>query len=176
MIIVGLDPGLHGAIAVHSTQNAAELITWDIPSLTVTKRGKKTGKGLEVDWYRYISILETVAKIGPGLAIVELVGPMRSPGGQVQGVGSAFTFGKVSGGQDQLLQYILKCRTVHPTPATWKRVMKVGTQDDDIYRRACELFPSARAAFAGPRGGVRDGICEAAMLAKYGEHILANGE
>jgi hypothetical protein len=175
VIVVGLDPGLHGAIALHSAENGSELMTWDVPTLTVSK-SKKSGKGLEVDWYRYILILETIAKTQPILAVVELVGPMRSPGGQAQGVGSAFTFGKVSGGQDQLLQYILKCRTVHPTPATWKRAMKVGTQNDDIYRRACELFPNARANFVGPRGGIRDGVCEAAMLAKYGEYILANGE
>ena len=90
---------------------------------------------------------------------------MSRPG---EGVSSAFKFGVVFGG----LRAITAAKGVPITlvnPSVWMKGMGVGRGSKEAsVIRASELFPTYAAEFRGPRGGIKDGVAEAALIAKYG--------
>jgi hypothetical protein len=172
MIVVGIDPGLHGAVAVLSFVQPGLppyiLDIFDMPTIAITKGAKNS---TAVDWPEYVNILEGVRLFGPKLLVFEKVGAMMKQGVK-QGTVSAFTFGATAGGQQQLARYILGCRMELAVPVVWKRTMKVGTADGDILTRTQYYFPGEDARWKTPRGRLLDGRCEAALLAAYGQYLM----
>ena len=175
-LIVGIDPGLNGAIALYSTVTRKIILVWEMPTLTLSKtKVRNSGKKTEIDWVAYCGILREIKTTYPQLLVIERVHAMparRIDGKATQGISSTFKFGETYGGQRELARHILGCRTEPAEPAAWKRKMKVGTENGDIYRRAASMFPEAERFFRGPRGGIKDGNCEASLLAAYGHTIL----
>jgi hypothetical protein len=174
-LIVGMDPGLHGALALYSAVTRTIIVAWEMPTLVLSKtKVRGSGKKTEIDWVAYCNILAEIRATYPSLLVVERVHamPAKAGGKAVQGISSTFKFGETFGGQRELARHILGCRIEMAEPAVWKRAMKVGTTDDDIYRRAASIFPEAERYFRGPRGGVKDGICEASLIAGYGHKLL----
>ena len=53
-------------------------------------------------------------------------------------------------------------------PAAWKKSMQVGSDKKQVCARASELFPDNTDLFYGSKGGPKDGVAEAALLALYG--------
>ena len=62
---------------------------------------------------------------------------------------------------------ILGFRIATPTPANWKASMHVTRDKGTSMREANHLFPNLREFLYGPRGGARDGIAEALLIAEY---------
>lgn len=171
MIVVGVDPGLHGAVAVLSFIQGVPpyiLDIIDMPTLAITKGAKNS---TSIDWPEYVNILEGIRLFGPKLLVFEKVGAMMKQGVK-QGTVSAFTFGATAGGQQQLARYILGCRIELAVPLTWKRTMKVGTADGDILMRTQNYFPGEDNRWKTLRGRLLDGRCEAALLAAYGQYLM----
>ena len=171
MIVVGVDPGLHGAVAVLSFIQGVPpyiLDIIDMPTLAITKGAKNS---TSIDWPEYVNILEGIRLFGPKLLVFEKVGAMMKQGVK-QGTVSAFTFGATAGGQQQLARYILGCRMELAVPLTWKRTMKVGTADGDILTRTQNMFPGECNRWKTQRGRLLDGRCEAALLAAYGQYLM----
>jgi hypothetical protein len=84
-----------------------------------------------------------------------------------QGVASTFKFGVVYGGMIGIAySHTEEVYTV--TPRTWKKHYGLDASKEDAVKLAAELFPSHANTFYGPRGGLKDGIAEAALIAKYG--------
>ena len=54
-----------------------------------------------------------------------------------------------------------------PMPHTWKQNMRLSADKTQSVERAELLFPEFT-GFRGPRGGLRDGIAEAALIAEWG--------
>jgi crossover junction endodeoxyribonuclease RuvC len=126
--VIGIDPGLSGAIALIRDGAYAEV--WDMPTM-----GRGTGKKQQVNSAEVARILR---ECPPCPAYMELVGSM--PG---QGVSSMFNFGKAAGavmGALAALQFPL----VEVTPQRWKREFGLGGKDKDIARTYCQqLMPTA---------------------------------
>ena len=53
-------------------------------------------------------------------------------------------------------------------PVEWKKAMRAPAEKKQSVARARELMPACSRLFAGPRGGIRDGVAEAAMIALFG--------
>lgn len=54
-------------------------------------------------------------------------------------------------------------------PTTWKKHFNlIGSMKDQSVAKAHERFPDHHHVLQGPRGGVKDGRCEAALIALYG--------
>ncbi len=62
---------------------------------------------------------------------------------------------------------ILGFRIATPTPANWKASMHVTKDKGTSMREANHLFPNLREWLYGPRGGAKDGIAEALLIAEY---------
>ncbi|AXQ70076.1 Holliday junction resolvase [Caulobacter phage CcrSC] len=150
--ILGVDPGVKGALALLDTTNWTIAIR-DMP-LEIGTKGKEkvSARGL----------LDAIAAAKPDAAFLEEV--YASP---QMGVTSAFSFGDGFGcTRTAILAY--GCVLWPIRPQVWKAAMKVPKDKKQATTRASQLVPAAHGLFFGPRGGAFDGRAEAALLALYG--------
>ena len=157
VVVIGVDPGTSGAIA-----------SWDGTTLAVAEMPivKATARGNEIAWSVVVDIFDVLFPIADH-AYVERVHSMPK-----EGVSSAFKFGSSYGG----IRAFLAARqipTTLVTPQQWKKALRVSKVKDAAVARACEIFPKDSGMFYGPRGGGKDGIAEAAMIAWYGYRELS---
>ncbi|HEY0834654.1 MAG TPA: hypothetical protein VGE72_12165 [Azospirillum sp.] len=156
MMILGVDPGLSGALALVS--DAGLECVEDVPTLEL-RRGGKTKR--EPDLVRLGAMVGGWAALGIDAAYVEQVNAM--PG---QGVSSMFAFGKVYGGILGVLA--AHCIPTHlVVPGTWKKAVgiKQGAGKDASRAKALQLWPAHGALFARVRD---DGRAEASLIGLYG--------
>lgn len=158
MIVIGVDPGISGAIARYNSSEASaatQLIIWDMPILEVNK--KKT-----ISPYLVANILKEAA----APVYIEKVAAMPN-----QGVTSMFNFGK---GFGVILGAAagLGLQTTQVTPQQWMKALKCQRGKDANRQRACELFPQYADMFARKKD---DGRADAALLAYYATFFVKNG-
>ncbi len=152
MVILGIDPGLTGALALLSDRG---IEVFDVPTLKARSRGR------EVNWPEVARWVDAAGHIDH--AVIETVG--ARPG---QGVSSMFKFGYVSGGLRGIVAAHFIPVTMAP-PQLWKRDMAVPKEKDGARARASELFPSHCDLFVR----VKDhGRAEASLIALWGRHTL----
>tara|TARA_R110002012_G_scaffold101260_2_gene240204 strand:+ start:485 stop:991 length:507 start_codon:yes stop_codon:yes gene_type:complete len=150
----GIDVGLKGAVALVSA-DGSKYEVHDIPTI-------KNGSKKEYDMWALNDLLKSFI-LGHGnlLFYVEKVGAM--PG---QGVTSMFRFG-MGYGIAQMAVVGAGHRLGLVRPQTWK----ASTMRDSAKSKgascavAHQLFP--RAELTGSRGGMKDGRCEALLIAEY---------
>lgn len=152
MLILGIDPGLSGAIAFLDAQTGT-LVVMDMPTVEVTRNGKNK---------REVSpalIADVIAGKGVAKAFIERVSAM--PG---QGVSSMFSFGRSVGVVEGVLA-AYEIPTTLVTPQAWMKAMNVRAGKDGSRERAMQLFPQYAEMFARKKD---DGRSDAVLIAKYG--------
>jgi len=152
--ILGIDPGLSGAIALYDP-DTGDLDVWDMPVHAITVNGKKKN---QLDLYQLGTLIDTIApKVK--MAFIEAVHSLPA-----QGVTSSFNFGFAAGAAQGAVAANLIPMTL-VAPATWKRAMRL-TADKDVSRqRASQLMPKHAKHWPLVK---HDGRAEAALLAWYG--------
>jgi crossover junction endodeoxyribonuclease RuvC len=153
MLILGVDPGLSGAVAfVHGDRL---LDVADLPLVEV-QHGKGSRKELSP---ALLHDMLVCTEIRIGKAIVEHVG--ASP---QMGTTSAFRFGENFGA---ILAVLACCgiRTELVRPQTWKKSMGLGPDKAVSRAAAIKLWPMQSDYFARVKD---DGRAEAALLAEWG--------
>lgn len=164
MRVIGIDPGLDGAIAFY---DGIELRVLEVPAL------KARGRGREVNfsrlWVDFFTIVKHPAwKLDSYHTFFE-----HNSVRPHEGVSSAFKNGYTTGA----LRMLVANRPVTlVTPGKWKKAMGLGPAKDASVARASELFPGYAGLFVGPRGGPKDGPAEAALIAYYGFNQLKGTE
>jgi crossover junction endodeoxyribonuclease RuvC len=149
--VLGIDPGLDGALALLTT--AGELVVTDMPVLT-TDRGGKSKRQADVR-----ALADLIRTMEPSFAVIERVGAM--PG---QGVASSFAFGRIAG-QIEGVVATLAIPITYISPLTWRRAFNVPKGKDGSRLRASELLPVCAGRFRRKRD---DGRAEAALMALWG--------
>lgn len=126
-IVIGIDPGMSGAIAVILPDGVIEF--HDMPTLELKKKTR-------LDYHGLAHVLRQYHSRGECVACIELVGAM--PG---QGVSSTWAFAQSYGAALGVLATLqIPYQTV--TPPVWKRAFKlVGCEKDESRSRALEMFP-----------------------------------
>ena len=153
MIILGIDPGMSGALA---SWDGTFLQVLDIPTV------KSTGRGREVVW------AELNQKWDEYFIWADHVFLERVHSRPGEGVSSAFKFGTVFGGL-RAMAAAKQLPLTLVTPSQWMKVMGVGRGSKEAsVLRATEMFPRFATMFRGPKGGKKDGVAEASLIAKYG--------
>lgn len=192
-LVMGVDPGLNGALVVYDTDSGGLVSVEDMPTWMMAVGGKKRKR---IDAVSLADTIDTAKLIGVDLVVIEAVG-----GRPKQSASAGFVFGYTVG-----LLYMacvmhrLPIETV--PPQHWKKLMRVPgkarVRRDDaeakaltdeqrkalsktaskdaelaIVHRADELFPDSRNLWRGARGGYMLDRAEAALLAKFGgDHVL----
>lgn len=154
MIVIGIDPGLSGAIAFYDTR-AKTIEVHDMPVVEVTRSGKAKK---EISPAMVAHILSSHEQ-QIAAAFVERVGAM--PG---QGVTSVFSFGYSTG---VVIGALAACGipTTIVTPQAWQKGMAVRGGKDGSRQRAMELWPDQADLFKRVRD---NGRSDAALIAAYG--------
>ena len=153
MIVIGIDPGLTGAITV--LQNGRHLHIHDMPT---APRGGRNAVAAA-------ALADILGQWDDAHAFVEHVHSM--PG---QGVSSSFNFGHGCGVIDGVLA-ALCIPTTLVTPQKWKKAMGVSADKDQARGRAMQLFPDRASMFARKKD---DGRAEACLIALYGYQTMLN--
>jgi len=151
-MILGIDPGSSGAIAVFKP-DIGHLSMIDMPVLTVSRNGKEKR---EVNPHIIASIFRDRE---PATAIFEKVGAM--PG---QGVSSMFQFGRSVGTVEGVLA-ALNIPVTYVTPQVWQKACGIRGGKDGSRMRAIELFPAYAQLFARK---MDNGRADAACMAWWG--------
>ena len=155
MIILGIDPGLSGALALYDTsEQTVEVI--DMPVLELVRNGKKKG---EVSAQALANLL---AGRGIKAAFLERVNAM--PG---QGVTSVFSFGRSTGIVEGILA-AYDIPTTLVTPQAWQKAVGQRAGKDGSRERAMQLFPAQADLFQRKKD---DGRSDAALIAYYGAKL-----
>ena len=154
--IMGVDPGVNGALAILDTTDFTVAII-DMPlEAGVRGKSKVSSRGL----------IEAIRAADPESVFVEDV--TASP---QMGVTSAFSFGDGFGCTRTAVQaHDIALWLVKPT--VWKPAMKAPKDKKQGTTRAPQLFPSAHKMLFGPRGGAMDGRAEALLIGLYGVMTL----
>jgi Holliday junction resolvasome RuvABC endonuclease subunit len=150
MRVLGLDPGLTGAVAVWDTA-LDKLALRDMP---VAVKGHTTRREVVPEWLATI-----VREFAPDLAWLEQVSAMPK-----QGVSSVFSLG-TSYGMARGVLAALGVDTHLVTPGTWKRALKLSSDKSASRALAARLFSADASEF---RRVCDDGRAEAALLTHFG--------
>lgn len=158
--ILGIDPGALGAFAFLWPARA-RLVVFDMPMYETTKT--KTRRFVEDS-----DVTLLIESYPLAHAFIEDV-HARPDDGAV----SAFNFGQRYGTVLGVLAG-KKIPRDKVAPNVWKKSMRAPADKKQSVARAKELFPACAALFNGPRGGLKDGRAEAAMIALYGALSLGH--
>ena len=151
MIVLGIDPGIRGGLAVVSDCGIGTLIdAIDIPVV-----GSGARERVDV-----AAVRNFVRQHQPDLALIERAQAMPR-----QGSSSGFKYGKATGAlEPAIVLSAIPLEIVEPT--AWKRFWKLPPKDKERSRqRALELFPAAHALLNLKK---HHGRGEAALIALYG--------
>lgn len=149
MFVLGIDPGLEGALSYIDGERA-KLVSIQMPYFEKTGSNKKTKKF--IDSSKIVDILN--ANPTPAYAFMEQVA--SSP---QMGVVSAFSFGEGYGKIQGILAALGIPLTLVP-PQTWKKSLNAPKDKKEAIARANQLFPGA--SFR------KDGLAEASLITLYG--------
>lgn len=152
MIILGIDPGMTGAVAWWRDGRVYKVE--DLPTIEIAV-GKGKRKQLQP------SILGDMLFDGPPIDHVYLEHVQSMPG---EGAVGAFSFGRGFG----QIEGVIACSKTPYTlvrPAKWKAALGVPADKGGARALACRLCPDLAAMFARVKD---DGRAEAALIALYG--------
>lgn len=148
--VIGIDPGLSGAIASLSD---AENIIYDIPTFEIEKN---KGKRRMIDIQKLLQILKNDKATH---AYIERVN--AQPG---NGIAAAFTFGFGCG----IIETAVTAAGIPFTyvhPQTWKAALSCPKDKDGARMRASQLLPAMAHNWSLKK---HDGRAEASLIAFYG--------
>lgn len=168
-MILGVDPGLTGALAVYDSTQRTVVEAANIPTLTITRNHKNKQV---VDIHALVRLVRDLIVRYPTIrGLVELVGAMPK-----QGVTSSFAFGRTDGViETAIVAAGIPYQKI--PPQTWKKNLGCTADKDQTLLKASQLMPQSAERWT-PVRGVRDkemckGLAEAALIAYYGAKHLA---
>ncbi len=151
-IIIGIDPGLSGGIAVLESTSKRIIKLVDMP---VSPDGKKQ----KVNGYGLMDIFGGYTRNDVEMVYLEKVGAM--PG---QGVVSMFNFGRSYGAVESAVS-LLGLPVTYVTPQSWKRrAGLIGAHKDASRGKVLDLYPDADV-----HRKKDNGRADAVLIARYGE-------
>jgi crossover junction endodeoxyribonuclease RuvC len=156
MIVIGIDPGLTGALACVSSTGEVRVI--DLPVNEKTGFVKK-----QIDCTALRDIILINFRINKLFAVVEAVHAMPT-----QGVSTVFSLGDTLG----VIRSVLAClniETIFVPPATWKKAMGVSKDKKQSIELAKQLHPNASKFLTRLKDHNR---AEAILLAQYYYNVL----
>lgn len=151
--VIGIDPGLSGAIAVLDTEMNDLVTVFDMPLSRI--KGRKD----VLDGYS-LNLMLSPFMSRTHFVIIEEVNAMPK-----QGVVSTFRFGFVTGIVHGIVaSYLTEIKTVKPS--IWKILMNLTHDKDHSRNSAIKIFPPHSQLFSRKKD---DGRAEAALLAVFGK-------
>jgi crossover junction endodeoxyribonuclease RuvC len=159
MVIIGIDPGKSGGIAVLRQFNNPKTSIHEMPLLPDNSIDCKNLHTL------FVNIL---FQNEDTICFIEKSQPMPK-----QGVKGVFSYGVSYG----LIKGALICAIIpyqEIPPQRWKKFFGLDSDKKKAVSFAIKLFPEFKDEFYTPRGRLLDGKAEALLIAEYGRRNLNN--
>ena len=164
MIIVGIDPGIAGAICFFSDGKIIDVI--DMPTMADGKKNKKQVNGRQI--FNEISNLKSKYINEPVSVVVEQVSAM--PG---QGVTSMFNFGQ-SFGVIKGICSAMELPIYYVRPAKWKKYFNLINSEKDASRtKVIEMFPKISHKLSRKKDNNK---ADAILIAQFFENTRENND
>ena len=164
MIIVGIDPGIAGAICFFSDGKVIDVI--DMPTMAEGKKNKRQVNGRQM--YNELSSRIKAYKTQNINVIVEQVSAM--PG---QGVTSMFNFGQ-SFGVIKGICAAMQLPIFFVRPMKWKKHFElINSQKDASRTKAIEMFPKISSILSKKKDSNK---ADAILIASFYEFIIKNNK
>lgn len=153
-LVLGIDPGLDGGLAWLAADSGRVRSLLSVPSVGSGRKRELNRDGLVFqlrmwDWCTSFAVVEHNST-RPGNA-----------------ANSVWKFARLTGQIEGQLD-ALGIPIVQAVPSVWKPLMGVTADKRSSCGMAAKLWPAYRSSFYGPRGGLVDGVAEAALLAMFG--------
>ena len=162
MIIIGVDPGINGAISIIENKKIVEV--YDTPTMIEGKKNKRQINGAQVTNI----IKERLNSKEEVVVVVEHVNAM--PG---QGVTSMFNFGQ-SFGVIKGVCAAMQLPIFFVRPAKWKKHFElINTQKDASRTKAIEMFPKISSILSKKKDSNK---ADAILIASFYENIIKNNK
>lgn len=158
-LILGVDPGLKGALALYSANERVLKWVIDMPLRYNPKSVSRSKNEPDIEIIRE-QITRIKGKVS--LAVLEQVHTLPRDGRV-----SSFTFGENYGTLKACLQ-MLDLPLMLTPPGVWKSHYGLGANKRAAVNLARKLFPTHSADFTL----TKDGRAEAALIAKFGEGLV----
>ena len=156
MSVIGIDPGLTGAMAVIDKSGAAVV---DMPV-----RARLSGKGQELDLLALVDLVDKWL-MDDTTVYLEQVSAMPGDGARKMGATSAFSFGR-STGQIEGILTALGATVVHVRPQAWKKRAGLSGKPKDVARTLAQnLWPSRHGELKLKK---HVGRADALLIARFG--------
>lgn len=161
-LLLGIDPGLNGAVAVVDLDRHSIVDMIDLPTFKKPTLARKQGFFELLDVHALSTAIDLYAPL-VALAVLEEPGAMPK-----QGLSSTFRFGNICGQIHGVLagHYI---PTSLAKPAAWKAALGLDANKDSSRALASKEFPLAAKLWAKKKHNDR---AEAALLAVFGKNYL----
>lgn len=159
-LVLGIDPGFSGALALIERVSKKFVLVKDIPCrISQNKRHLDLSPlALFIDCYANDIDFAVIEDVG-AMKYVDKMGNVRG-----QGAAASFTFGKSTGEVHGILA-AFNVKKYLVRPATWKMLMGVTSAKRTSIEKAKKLFPSAQSELTLMK---HDGRAEALLLAFFG--------
>lgn len=155
-LILGIDPGFSGGLALYNFEEKKLLEVIDMPTIKVKEK-------TEVDISKISSFIDHFGN-DIKFSVIEEVGVMTGREGR-QGM---FRFGVGVGVLRGVLgSYLIPTFSV--TPSVWKGLLNLTSNKNDSLLKAKKMFPDSAHFFTRKKD---DGRAEAALLALFGTRFL----
>lgn len=158
MVFIGIDPGKSGGLAAVYAEHDHPPIARPMPVLA---NGSIDGLAVYA-WLNGLAHVYDLDEAPRVRAFVEKAQAMPK-----QGVRAVFNYGRGYGVVLGALE-IAGIPFEERSSLTWKRHFSLVKKSKRASVEIAEkLFPTIRSAFYGPKGGIRDGMAEALLMAEY---------
>lgn len=147
--ILGIDPGISGAIAFYFPDAPDRVLAEDVPTVH--------------DQIAAATLFDRIKQMNPDVAVIELVSAM--PG---QGVSSTFKFGRSFGTVIGVVQ-AAGIALHFVTPAKWKHHFNLNADKECARELALRMFAKTPEHFARKKD---HGRAEAALIARYAAETI----
>ncbi len=162
MIIIGIDPGIAGAICFFSEGNVIDVI--DMPTMAEGKKNKRQVNGRQI--FNEIKSIKNKFSNQEISVVVEQVSAM--PG---QGVTSMFNFGQ-SFGVIKGICSAMELPIYYVRPAKWKKYFNLINSEKDASRtKVIEMFPKISHKLSKKKDNNK---ADAILIAKYFQNTREN--
>ena len=164
MIIIGIDPGIAGAICFFSEGNVIDVI--DMPTMAEGKKNKRQVNGRQI--FNEITLIKNKFFNQKISVVVEQVSAM--PG---QGVTSMFNFGQ-SFGVIKGICSAMELPIFYVRPVKWKKYFNLINSEKDASRaKAIEMFPKISHKLSKKKDNNK---ADAILIAQYFENTRENND
>ena len=162
MLIIGIDPGINGAICFFENEEVKDVI--DMPTMAEGKKNKRQVNGRQI--FNEISSRIKNQDLQNINVVVEQVSAM--PG---QGVTSMFNFGQ-SFGVIKGICSAMQLPLFFVRPAKWKKHFElINSQKDASRTKAIEMFPKISSILSKKKDSNK---ADAILIASFYENIIKN--